>query len=195
MSTTDDNIHPQHEGCLVSEDEIRCLPEDGFRYERVDGRAKALIGGVLHAITSPLVMRRLHEWKQRPPGYLLGCNVGYRMSNGNLRCPDGGFMLSERLPRRRLSGDFPDGAPDLALEVIVAGEDWSDMERKSGEYFASGAQQVWQVFPETWCVSVYTSEHENHTYGPDGEITGVGLLEGFECRVADLFAWPRLEED
>ena len=45
------------------------------------------------------------------------------------------------------------------------------MQRKISEYFASGAQQVWHMFPETQTVTVYTAPTEAITYAPEA---GVG---------------------
>jgi len=85
----------------------------------------------------------------------------------------------------------PDGfvefAPDLAAEIISPSEEPADMARKVGEYFVSGAQQVWHMFPETRTLIVFRSPSNATIYQPDDEIDMNDLLPGFHSRVADLF--------
>jgi Uma2 family endonuclease len=55
------------------------------------------------------------------------------------------------------------------------------------KYFASGAQQVWLLFPETRTVNFYASPFTVCTLQPDDELTGGDLLPDFRCRVRKLF--------
>jgi Uma2 family endonuclease len=55
------------------------------------------------------------------------------------------------------------------------------------KYFASGAQQVWLLFPETRTVNVYTSPFSVRTLHEDDELTGGDLLPDFRCTVRELF--------
>ena len=56
-----------------------------------------------------------------------------------------------------------------------------------GEYFASGAQQVWLLFPETRTVNLYTAPFMVRTLQADDELTGGDLLPDFRCTVRELF--------
>jgi hypothetical protein len=60
------------------------------------------------------------------------------------------------------------------------------MARKVAEYLASGARQVWQIFPETRRVVVYESLDRVRSLAADEELDGGDLIPGFRCRVADL---------
>jgi Uma2 family endonuclease len=62
-----------------------------------------------------------------------------------------------------------------------------DLLRKVGEYFASGAQLVWLLFPETRMVNLYTSPFMVRTLQADDELTGSDLLPDFRCTVCELF--------
>ncbi len=97
-------------------------------------------------------------------------------------------MLKSRLTDGRPSKGFQEGAPDLCVEIISPSEQPGEMRRKVGEYFSSGAQQVWHLFPETEQAIIYTSLKTAQAYEPGDEINAGGLLPGFRSRVSDLFA-------
>ena len=61
------------------------------------------------------------------------------------------------------------------------------MLRGVGKCFASGAQQVWLLFPETRTVNLYTAPFTVRTLQPDDELTGGDLLPDFRCTVRELF--------
>src|SRR5262249_46073950 len=124
----------------------------------------------------------------RGRGYVAGSQAGFRMTDGNIRCPDVSFTLKRRIPDEAALKGFGDFAPDLCIEIISPSEESADIERKLREYFASGAQRVWHMFPETQTIKVFTSPTEFTLYGPNDEIDGGELLPDFRCRVADLFA-------
>ena len=62
-----------------------------------------------------------------------------------------------------------------------------DLLRKVGEYFESGAQEVWLLFPETQRVVRYTAPFEATTLHADDALT-TPLAPDFRVRVGDLFA-------
>lgn len=55
------------------------------------------------------------------------------------------------------------------------------------EYFDSGAQLVWHVFPEARKVVVFTSPTKSQEYAADEELIGGDLFPEFTCRVSDLW--------
>jgi Uma2 family endonuclease len=59
---------------------------------------------------------------------------------------------------------------------------------KIAEYFASGAQEVWLLFPERKQVHRYTANLEVQVLNENDILQGEPILPGFEVRVGDLFA-------
>lgn len=110
------------------------------------------------------------------------------MVGGNIRSPDVSMMRNERLPEGKSPVGFIDGAPDLAVEVISPTEKTSDILEKIGEYFASGAQEVWLLFPERKQVHRYTANLEVQVLNENDILKGEPIVPGFEARVGDLFA-------
>lgn len=171
----------------LTEEEFMALPDDGHKYELVDGEAKEVPTGFMHGVIAVTLILML-GMIARQFGRLADSSTGFRMAGGNVRSPDVSFVRRERLPDGIAPSGFFDGAPDLAIEIISESEDRSDAARKIVEYFESGAQQVWTVQPLTQSVTVYKSLDNVRTYEAHEELTGGDLLPGFSCKVADVFA-------
>ena len=170
----------------MTEEEFMRMPDDGRKYELVDGEAKEVPGGVEHDVIGAHLIVLLHPFV-RGRGFLAGSQAGFRMQSRNIRAPDVSFTLKERFPGGRPPKGFGDIAPDLCIEIISPSEDEKDMARKIVEYFATGAQQVWHLFPESQRATVYRSPTEMTEHQPEEILDGGDLLPGFRCRVADLF--------
>lgn len=169
-----------------TEDELMRLPRDGRKWELVDGELKEVPTSIRHDAIVMLLGFLLYPFV-KGRGVLTASQAGYWMMAGNLRSPDVGFTRKERLPGGKVPDKFGDVAPDLCIEIISPSEERADMQRKVEEYFASGTEQVWHMFPETQTLTVYTSPATVAKYTSADEVEGGGLLPGFRCQVADLF--------
>jgi Uma2 family endonuclease len=170
----------------MTEEEFMRLPDDGRKYELVDGEAKEVATSVKHELIGMTVAILLRQYA-RGIGYVAGSSAGYRMTDRNIRCPDVALILKSNLPNGEMGEGFGDRALDLCIEIISTREDRADMQRKLVEYFDSGAQKVWHMFPESQTIRVYTSPFESRTYEASDEIDAGELLPGFRCRVSELF--------
>lgn len=170
----------------VTEAEFMRLPDDGRKYELVDGEIREVPAGVRHDIIGITVAALLRP-AARGRGFVAGSQAGFRMKSSNIRCPDVSFTLKERFPSGQPPEGFGDVAPDLCVEIISPSEDWRDMIHKVAEYFEAGAQQVWHLFPEFQRVTVYTSPTQAQTYETEDTLTGGDLLPDFRCNVRELF--------
>jgi Uma2 family endonuclease len=171
----------------MTEEEFVRLPDDGNKYELVEGEAKIVSPVYLEHEELVGHLMELFRPFSRGSGRLYASSAGFRMSTGNIRSPDVSFVRKERLPEGRSPRAFGQGAPDLCVEIISASEDRQEMQRKVEEYFASGARQVWHLFPETQRLLIYTSPAESVPLEAEDEIDGGDLFPGFRCKVADLF--------
>lgn len=170
----------------MTEADFMRLPDEGRKVELVDGEVEEVPGSVRNDEVAAIVIYRLTP-AVIGRGALCSSQAGFRMVSGNVRAPDVSFTRRERLPGGLAPDTFGDAAPDLCIEIVSPSEERGDMARKRDEYFASGAQQVWYLFPDTSHVVVYTSPMQSIEYTLDQEITGGDLLPAFRCRVADLF--------
>jgi Uma2 family endonuclease len=169
----------------ITEEEFLRMPLEG-KYELVDGEVQSVPAAFSHDVIGMNLALRLGPLTGEI-GWLAGSQAGFRMSNGNIRCPDLSLMLYTRFEDSELPPGFGPFAPDLCVEIISPSESRQEMEDKVNEYFEAGAQQVWQMFPEGVQVIVFTSPDAFTAYHADDELTGGDLIPGFVCRVSELF--------
>jgi len=172
-------------GQITDEDLMR-LPRDGRKWEPVDERLQEVATSAKHDQIVIWLGRLIGPFAD-DHAILTASQAGFRMSDRNVRCPDFGFTRYDCFPIGEVSDGFVEFAPDIAVEIISPSEEPADMARKVEEYFASGAQQIWHIFPETQTVRVFCSLTEVRVYQPDEEIDLDDLLPGFRGRAAELF--------
>ncbi|MCX7925749.1 MAG: Uma2 family endonuclease [Fimbriimonadales bacterium] len=169
-----------------TEQDLLQMPDDGRKYELVNGRIQVVptggrhgwIGYKLSGETYAVLPKTLRAFDS---------STGFRMKRGNIRSPDLALMDVSRLPQGEPPVDFIDGAPDLAVEVVSPSENQKDLAQKVVEYFESGAREVWLLFPERKQVYRYTAPLEVEVLREDDILTGGELLPEFKVRVGELF--------
>lgn len=171
----------------MTEEEFLRLPDDGCKYEFVDGEAKVVPTNFEHDMIGAIIIAYLMPFAKGRGGVTTG-QTGFRMVGGNIRCPDVSFTAKDRLPEGKVPRTIGDRAPDFCVEIISPSEDLADIERKLAEYFSSGARLVWHIFPETQSVVVYTSPSKKAIHKAGATLNAGDILPGFQCAVADLFA-------
>lgn len=170
----------------LTEEEFLALPDDGRKYELVDGEAIEVSTGAEHEDVGAWLMTLIGPYAYAI-GRMYGSSVGCRMSGGNVRSPDVSVIRKDRLPGGKSPVGVLDGAPDLCVEIISPSEDRMEIIRKLNEYFDSGAQEVWHIYPSTRNVVVYSLTADIRYLGPGDELDGGELLPDFKCAVDDLF--------
>ena len=169
-----------------TEAELLCLPDDGRKYELVNGKLIEVPTGGRHGKICFQLGLKLYpaaeSWAT-----MFDSSTGFRMAQGNIRSPDVSVMRTDRLPDGKAPEGFVDGAPDLAVEVVSPSERLSDLLAKMADYFESGAQEVWLLFPERKQVHRYRVDFTVEVLGEDDILHGAPLLPKFAVRVGDLF--------
>jgi Uma2 family endonuclease len=123
----------------------------------------------------------------------LGITVGekghMRVKRNQVRVPDGAFYSWRHFPDRKLPrGQILNIVPDLAVEVLSPDNTRREMKRKRREYFAGGAQLVWQVNPKKRQVAVYTAPKVFTLVEENQTLKGEPVLPGFRLKIRDWFA-------
>lgn len=172
-----------------TDEEIMGLPDNGYDYEVVDGellmspKNNPEHGGICVRISSPMhLFARKHKL-----GEVWDSNTGFWMINRNLRAPDISFVTEERVKSLRPLRTFFEGAPDLAVEVLSSTNSRREMDRRLGDFFASGTRIVWIIDPERQMAEVCHSVTDRKLVGPGGTLDGEDLLPGFRLPLRDLF--------
>ena len=159
-----------------------CELVDGVLVEKAMGFRESylaiVLGSILWAFVGP---RRL--------GLVTGEAGMMRLMAGLVRIPDVAFISWNRLPNRRVPTEpIPDLAPDLAVEVLSAGNTPGEMARKRQDYCAAGVQLVWQIDPSTRTVEVFTAPDQPTVRHEMQTLDGGTVLPGFVLPLHELFA-------
>lgn len=170
----------------MTEDEFLRMPDDGGKWELVNGEPKEVPTSTEHdAVGVQLIL--LLGPQAKGNGAMTMSQAGFRMTDGNIRCPDVSFTRKSRLIGGRPSKGFGDAAPDICIEIISPSEEKAEMMQKVREYFDADAEQVWHIFPDQKMVRVYIAPDVFADYHENDEITGGNILPTFRCRVGEIF--------
>lgn len=182
-------------GTATEDDVERLRRETGILCELVDG---VLVEKAVSDETAFLAVELagvLREFvKPRQLGWILGADGFVRLFGTQLRAPDVAFVRRDQRPQGLLRRGYADGAPALAVEVFSPGNTRQEMAEKRAEYFASGAETVWIVFPESQTIEVATSPDKVVTLGRNDTLSGEPVLPGFRVKVSDIFDAANLSD-
>ncbi len=177
----------QTEVIKLTYEDYRQLPDDGKRYEIIEGE--------LYVTPSPTtqhqrVVFELAKWldsfvRGRSLGEVLIAPLDVVLSEHTVVQPDIVFVSAERLDRVRENGIF--GAPDLVVEVVSASTRERDAGLKKRLYLRSGVVEYWLVDPEEGTLTVVRAGAERTYRGGKIHLED-SLFEGMELDLAALFA-------
>ncbi len=186
----------------VTVDVLLTLPDDGCRYEVVEGvlvrmagsgdEATTIAGLIVIALGSFVYAHRLGIVTPADGVYTFhGAETGL--------LPDVGFYAAEKrvlITDRTKPIPF---APDLAVEVASPSQDAGDMATKARTYLRGGTRLVWVVWPRSAHIDVWRAARAG---GPDtllapaatlhlgDALDGEDVVLGFTYPVTDVFADP-----
>ncbi len=177
-----------------TEEDLRNLPETGGKYELVDGELIVAATGFRHDVLVVRLASLLDRFvRERESGVVTGPDMGCRMNNGNVRCPDVSFISGERA-RQYVDEDrdsFFQGAPDLVVEILSPSDRLEGTKRKAIEYFESGCHICWIVDPQNRTVLVLESDGSERVLEGADTLDGGSVLPGFSVSISAFFEKPR----
>jgi len=173
-----------------------------------DEQRVELIDGIVYAMSAPSQshQRVLSKIARRFGNYLEGksCEVfqspsdvrlNYDKEDNTVVQPDM-FVVCNK---SKLDGQNCNGAPDLVLEVLSPSTKRKDEIVKLNKYIGAGVKEYWIVHPEEKIIYIYApngkfdmkaytlSDDKEGAFEP-GTIIKVGILEGLEIDLKDIFA-------
>src|SRR6266704_2147979 len=162
------------ENKVWTEAELMALPDDGRKYELVEGETVGGNTGIEHEYIGARLIIVLGAFGHRMKlGVVCGSSAGYWMKSGNLRSPDVSFIAKERLQGlRHAPKKFFQGAPDLVVEILSPSDAVDGLHEKIVEYFESGARLIWVLNPEEQTILVY------HSPQPDRLLKAADSVDG-----------------
>lgn len=168
------------------------LPDDGFRYEVVEGELFMSPPPNLdhqNAVSGLIEYMRRHA-RLNDLGLVLTAPIAVRIPGSETTVqPDILFVSKAR--ENILRTNFIDGAPDLVVEVLSPNNWVYDRGVKQEAYRRAGVREYWLVDYRARIVDVLVLEGEEYIqrgrYG-EGETAPSEVLTGFAVAVADIFA-------
>jgi Uma2 family endonuclease len=175
---------------LITAEQLLQMPE--VRHcELVRGeRVKMSPAGFEHGRVANRISVRLGAYgEEHQLGVVTTAEAGFQLSHDpdTVLAPDAAFLSAARAPKTQTTGFF-EGAPDLAVEVVLANDRAGEVLAKIQEWLNAGWCSVWLVDPAPRTVSMYHKNHEARVLGEDDTLSGDDLLPGFSVPVAELFA-------
>jgi Uma2 family endonuclease len=164
------------------------MPEDGRKYELVDGEIHVTPSGMRHSEIALQIAYLLKCFlEQSPVGKVYTTDVGIQLPDGNVRSPDVCFVRTEKLPGGESPETFGELVPDLVVEVLSPTDNPRLVADKIGEYIQCGVPPVWLVDPKQKTVTVFRSLTDARQLTSTETITGEPILPGFTCKIARFF--------
>jgi len=178
-------------GIRFKADDIWDMPEDGNRYEVIDGelymspapawRHQNASGTLFGYLWQHIHARRLGKLVSAPTGVVLDEENGLQ--------PDLVYISNERSSVIVERG--VEGAPDLVVEILSPGTQGRDRGVKMRRYAASGIPHYWIVDTASQVLEAYRLGDQGYdllgTYGP-GSIFRPELFPDLEIPIDDLWA-------
>ncbi|MEX2238217.1 MAG: Uma2 family endonuclease [Dehalococcoidia bacterium] len=176
---------------LMTAEELEALPDDGNRYELLEGELLTMPpSSESHGTIAGRIMRRMTlADPDGKLGEIISADAGFKLAvdPDTLLAPDAAFLVRARVRPPGEKVGFGRGSPDIAVEVLSPSNTASEMNRKVDYYLRTGSTLVWLVDPQGEVVTVYERGKEPRFLRGDDELSAAPILPAFKCRVADLF--------
>jgi Uma2 family endonuclease len=166
------------------------MPEDGFRYELVKGELRKMAPpGYEPGKIAAKIVESLEQHVTANNLRVVLVETGFKLASdpNTVRTPDVAFISWEQVEATgNVSGYFP-GAPNLAVEIILPNDNYSDVEEKVFEWLSSGVQMVIVINLCKRTVVVYYSDSRVRYLTEQNMLEGGKVVPGWRIPVRDLF--------
>jgi Uma2 family endonuclease len=174
---------------VPTDEELMALPKDGYKRELLDGEivmspARSQHGRQILRFAYEL-MKYAYDQKR---GELYDGQTGFRMSTGDVLCPDLAFVSLERLPEVDRGVGLCEGGPDLVIEFLSPSESKKRIQQKLNLYFSNSVKLAWIVDSRNRTVAIYRDARNAEMLPETATLTADNVLPGFSASAALLFA-------
>jgi Uma2 family endonuclease len=176
---------------LFTAEDLLKMPEDGFRYELVQGELiKMAPPGFEHGGIAVNIIGPLDQHVRANNLGMVVSEVGFQLAHNpdTVRAPDVAYVRQERLQQIGKPKEYFPGAPDLAVEIISPNDIYSDVDDKVGEWLHFGAQMVIVVNPRRHTVTVYHAQFPTVFLTENDTLDGGDMVPGWTMPVRSIFS-------
>lgn len=167
---------------LEAADRRLCELVDGTLVEKAMGQRESLMGGYIYQRLDSFVVE--HDL-----GVAYPADAAFRILPHQIRLPDASFFTWDRIGGEIPKEPIPRRIPNLAAEVISKNNTVKEMRRKRRDYFASGVEVVWIIYPATETAEIYTAPTRPRRIPRNGTLEDDRLLPGFSLSLKLMFAY------
>jgi Uma2 family endonuclease len=175
----------------VTADELLLMPDDGFRYELVQGELRQMnpAGNVHGRVTMSFAWRLARYVEENQLGTVYAAETGFSLASDpdTVRAPDVAFVSQARVEAvGEVEGFWPE-APDLAVEVVSPGDSYAEVEEKVFAWLDAGTKMVVVINPRQRSATVYKSSIDIIALAEPDVLKGGDVVPGFELAVQEIF--------
>jgi Uma2 family endonuclease len=173
--------------------DLELMPEDGNRYEIIDGELYVSKQPDLHhQIVCSKIVAFLERWNEQTGKGLAIFNPGVIFTNDNSVVPDVAWISYEHLATALQADGKLHSSPELVIEVLSPGpeNERRDRELKLKLYSRRNAKEYWIVNWQERTLEVYRRENAELRLVKTLDETNIldtPLLPGFSCKVGNFF--------
>ena len=179
-------------GKMNTAEQLAQLPDDGNRYELVDGVLTMMspAGGRHGRIAGRIFKLLVNYVDDHKLGVVFAAETGFLISTGpdTVRAPDAAFVCREKMEQLGDDTGFLPFAPELAVEVVSPNDSFAAIENKAFSWLDAGTQLVLIVEPESATVHAYRSRSNIKVLNSSDTIDADDVVAGWTVRVEELFA-------
>jgi len=178
-------------GIRMSAEELLQLPRGRARFELLDGELSVMEpGGAEHgAVAVRIGAKLLTHVDEHGLGAVFGAETGFVLVPGEettIRAPDAAFVARGNVERLGRTENYWPEAPDLAVEVVSAGDSFSAVHEKALAWLEAGTRLVLVADPDTRMVTGYR-RGSMETWAEDATVGASDVVAGWAPRAAELF--------
>lgn len=175
---------------LVTYDDYRNLPDDGKRYEIIEGKLfMTLSPKTIHQRISQRISNKLYNFiEEKERGDVLSAPIDVVLSMTDIVQPDIIFIASRR--SRIITENNIVEAPDWVAEITSESTKIRDQTTKKALYEKYGVKEYWIVYPDKEKVEQFILQDEKlelQKTVEKSEILPCKVIDGFSVDLNEIF--------
>jgi Uma2 family endonuclease len=176
---------------LLTAEAFEQLPDDGKRYELIDGELREMPPTVNWHGEVEINLGTLLNIHVRPQrlGRVSCGEVLYivRRNPDRVRAADIAFLRQDRVPSLEARQHIMEVIPDLVVEILSKSDTIEEINAKIDDWLHAGVQMLWVVDPFRRTVTIYRPGLDPVLLGERATLEGDPVVPGFRCSVAEIF--------